>query len=419
MTQRWVRTVLGFLSATAMCLVLTVSTTGSAGASAPKGTTLLIGIIETQTGAAGATGKNVAGTDTLTAWVNWENAHGGVSGHPVKLIALNDNDDPAQAQSDIATLQADHVLAIVGQDAAGTEPTWPTAINADGIPVIGGAFYSLDPLTYPLFYPATTTVISNVWGEIYAAKEAVKHPKVASLLCNNSSVCEGAVPLNNAAAKELNIPIVFNETASDTAVSYTPQCLAMKASGANVIDPQGVNDELLVRNCAQQGYHPIVITENYDTTPTQIKQSDGVLAGLVGPAPAFPGFEKFPATKLYWQILQKYYPTYLPGGNEYNSGTLQITTDTFVAAQAFAKAIQFADVPADKTVTRAELEAGLSMFHDQTLGGISPPLTYGNGTTTKNSQVLCFYLFKTIKNSPYYQTIPPNSMKEYCQPSSS
>jgi len=54
--------------------------------------------------------------------------------------------------------------------------------------------------------------------------------------------------------------------------------------------------------------------------------------------------------------------------------------NAYVAAEVFQKAIENADVPAGTAVTRADLIKGLSMFKDETLGGITPPLSYGDGT---------------------------------------
>jgi branched-chain amino acid transport system substrate-binding protein len=403
--------------AAATSLVLSLGgVLASAGPAAakPKGTTLLIGTIETQSGAPGQTGRVTVATDILKAWTKWTNAHGGINGHPVKLIALNDNADPAQAHADLTTLQNDNVLAIVGNDASSTEPTWGPFITANHLPVIGGTAYSANWFTNPLFYPATTTVISNVWGEVYAAKKLQKHPKLGSLLCSNATVCAGAQPLIAGAAKQLGIPIVYNQTADASAVSYTPQCLAMKSSGANVIVPAGVNNVNLVRDCARQNYHPLIITENYDPLVSQITQNAD-LAGLVGPAPAFPPSEQFPQTKGYFDMLKKYAKGYLPGGSQYKTAPMQAATDAYVAAQAFAKAVENADVPASGTFTRDDLIRGLSMFHNETLGGISPPLTYSDGTQP-NPQVKCFYLFKTVSTAAAYEMIPKGKLQTYCQP---
>jgi hypothetical protein len=95
--------------------------------------------------------------------------------------------------------------------------------------------------------------------------------------------------------------------------------------------------------------------------------------------------------------------------------TLQAAADSYVAAQVFAKALQNANIAANATATRDDLIRGLSMFNNETLGGITPPLTYSDGTKP-NPQVKCFYLYKTANTPAAYETIPPHTLKLYCQP---
>jgi branched-chain amino acid transport system substrate-binding protein len=389
-------------------------TTGTT-AAAPTGSTLAFGTVESVTGSPGATGRITAATDILDAWAKQVNASGGLDGHQVKIYATNDNADPAQAKADLTTLyKQDHVLAIVGEDASSTEPGWKAQIDSYKLPVIGGTAYSANWFTDPNFYPGTATVVSNVWGEVYAAQKAVPGAKMASLLCSNSSVCQGAVSIQSAAAKQLGVPVVYNQTADAAAASYTPQCLAMKEAGANVIEPQGINDVNLIRDCKQQGYTPVVITENYDPLPSQIKANPSLLAGLVGPAPAFNPGQEFPQTMGYFNLLKAYAPQYLPGGSQYGANP-QGAVDAYVATQIVTQALTNAGVTASTPVTSATLVQGLSKFHNETLGGISPPLTYGNGTAP-NPQIYCFYEYKTTSTLPYFQEIPANTLQLYCQP---
>jgi branched-chain amino acid transport system substrate-binding protein len=389
------------------------ATSGGAGAATPKGTTLFIGSLETQTGAPGATGKITTATDVLAAWAKWTNANGGILGHPVKVKVLNDKADPAQAKSALKELvEQDNVLAIVGNDASSTEPTWKDYIQQQQVPVIGGTEYSANWFTAPMFYPVSTTVVSNVWGQVYAAKNAGK-TKLASLLCSNSSVCQGASGIISSAAKDLNVDIVYNQLADANAVNYTPQCLAMKDAGATVAVPSGINNVTLVRDCSRQNYNPLIITTNYVYTLKQI-QDTPQFDGLVGPSPAISPYNQYPATKDYFAAMKKYAPAYAPGGKQYINGTLLAAIDAWQAGQAFRKAVENANVTSSTEMTRQDLIKGLSMFKNETLGGSNPPLTYSDGTTP-NPQVKCFYLYK-IKGKKYTDYKKGAVPKLYCQP---
>ena len=387
---------------------------GSATAQTPKGTPYSIGSVETQTGGAGQTGKITVTQDTLNAWVKWTNAHGGVNGHPVKVTVLNDKADPAQAKAVLKELvEQDNVLGIVGQNASSTEPTWKDYIESQRVPVIGGSQYSANWFTSPMFYPVSTTVVTNVWAQVFAAKNAGK-TKLASLLCSNSTVCQGASGLIASAAKDLGVDIVYNQLADANAVNYTPQCLAMKQSGATVIVPSGINNVTLVRDCNRQNYHPLIITTNYVYSLSNL-QTTPTLVGLVGPAPSISPYNQYPATKDYFSAMKKYAPAYAPGGKQYQtSASMLASIDSWEAAQAFAKAMENANVASGTAATRADLIKGLSMFSQETLGNSNPPLTYSDGTKP-NPQVKCFYLYKTSK-SGYVDNKQGAVPKLYCQP---
>ena len=386
----------------------TSNTTGAASAS-PTGTPILIGTLEDQTGGSVA-GTSTQGVDTMNAWVKWTNAHGGILGHPVKLVWANDNSDPAQAHSSLETLvNQDHIVALVGQNAEATEPTWDDFMKAAGVPVIGGAGYTTAWFTNPMFYPVTTTVISNVWAITYAGLQA-GHSKQALLQCNNSTVCLSAIPLIKSGAKSQGVNLVYSETASATAASYLPECLSMKSSGATAVIPT-VNNQLLARNCAQQNFHPVWIGSNADTTPAQLRATPE-FNNLIGAVNTFPFWQSFPQTETYFQAMQQYAPAYMKGGSK--SDTLSIVSPAaWASGVVFAKAITNAAVPAGSIVTRADLIRGLSMIQNSTNGGYTPPVSYGNGTTP-SAQVTCFWLYH-VENAAYVST---NGLNTSCEPQS-
>ena len=385
----------------------TTTTTGG-GAAAPTGTTIVIGQLETQSGPAGNT---KVGQTTLDAWASWTNAHGGLNGHPVKVITKNDNADPAQAQTALnSMINDDHIVALVGQNASATEPTWVNLMVSSKIPVIGGPAYDTAWFTKPYFYPTTTSVPTTVYGEIYAAKNA-GGKALASLLCNNSTVCLGAVPLFNAAAKDLNMPVVYNQTASQTATDYTAQCLAMKASKADTVIAF-VNNQLLANNCKQQGYNPTYIGAESSITQSQL-QATSSFEGLTGPSSSFPWWQEFPQTSEFFDAMKTYAPAYAPGGSQYESQASGVLSSVFSSGVVFANAMKNAAVAADQPVTSADVVRGLAMIQNSTNGGYTPVVSYGDGTTP-SKYVPCFWLYKVV-NAKYTSI---NGLSTTCEPSS-
>jgi branched-chain amino acid transport system substrate-binding protein len=108
---------------------------------------------------------------TVTAWQNWTNQHGGINGHSVKVIELNDSANPATSTSDVEKLiETDHVLAIV--DDTAEDSAWATTVASEHVPVFcgtstGNGFTCSNSAD---FFPGGNSVIAGVWGQPKAAQ---------------------------------------------------------------------------------------------------------------------------------------------------------------------------------------------------------------------------------------------------------
>src|ERR1700722_7553059 len=153
------RIVRGVLAMTMMvgltAVVGSVLSTSTAGASAPKGSPIVLGNVSTDTGTQAFPGYDDAVPATLQAWSSWTNAHGGINGHPVKVITLDDKGDPAQSVADATTLiKTDHVVALIGINDPGLDPNWAAIAQKAGVPVIGGNNDTINPWSVnPDFFP--------------------------------------------------------------------------------------------------------------------------------------------------------------------------------------------------------------------------------------------------------------------------
>jgi branched-chain amino acid transport system substrate-binding protein len=401
--------VLGLVPATAGELV----TVRTATAASPSGTPIVVGSIETQT-TPGQTAKTTTVRDTLRAWANWENARGGIAGHPVEVVVLDDHGDVTQAASALRELvERRHAVAIVGNNAPATESSWKDYVESVGVPVIGGSEYSTNWLTSPYFYPVSTTVLSNVWGELYAGKNA-GNTKYASLLCSNLSICQGASLVIGLAARSLGVDVVYEGTADANAASYDVQCRAMQSSGADFVGPQGIDVVALVRDCSRAGYAPLVVVPNLPYSLQQL-QADKELDGIAGPTPSIDPYATYSVTKDRDTAIKKYAPAYASGGKNYRTVPLLALSNAWEAALAFAKAVEDAAIPASQPVTAADVRAGLAKFDHETLGGSNPPLTYGDGSAP-NPEVKCFYLY-TVRNKKYVDQVGADGLPALaCEP---
>jgi branched-chain amino acid transport system substrate-binding protein len=385
------------------------------GAATPSGTPLVIGWIGTQTtnGAAASAAGSKQGSDTLAAWVKWTNAHGGVNGHPVKAYYEDDKADPAVASAAIKTLvEDDHVIAIVGSQSGATEQTWADYVKEHQIPIIATSQIDALDFTNPMFYGLGGSVDTNIWGQM---KSAAVHgaKKVGIVLCTEVAACAQAQPLFDSDAKSVGLDPVFNVLASQTAVSYTPQCLLGKQKGAQAM-AAFINQMQMVRDCTRQDYHPLWINSSLAPSPDTIK-STPELAHSVGSTPNWTCTDakaaKNPITKDYVAALKKYAKQWAPGGSKFG----QVADPSCLAWSggiAFAKAITNAGVDASATATNADVVKGLSMFQGETLGGLTPPLTFSDGTKA-NPHNDCIYLY-TFKGTKLIAV--PKFLEPTCKP---
>ncbi len=293
----------------------TGSASGAPGTTvAATGTVIPIGTIESETGSSG--GNTTVGTDSIEAWVKWTNAHGGIGGHPVKLFTANDNNDPAQASTAITNmLNNDHIIALVGHDANGTETTWQPILTKAGVPIIGGPPYLPVDLEQANMYSVGTTIESGLYASEYAVHQAGL-AKQALIQCNNVAACTSALPLAKVGAKSLGIDL-FTTQVSATAPDYTPQCLAAKNFGAQAAELGGINPQTFAQSCAAQSYKPVYVNE-YDLFRLSVIKATPEFEGAIGNSqvfPTFPSAQQYPQLSEYFQSMQAYAPQDMQGGS--------------------------------------------------------------------------------------------------------
>ena len=396
------------LVAVGAIVILVSSTSSTAQARARRAQpTLTIGHLATESSV--FSGRSTESRDVLDAWVKWRNAHGGINGHPVKMTAKDDHGDAETAQAAVKELvESDKVLAIVGENAARNDYAWQQYTKDQRTPIIGGNPYSLWWLANPMWYPASTTIFSMLYGQVYAAKQAGAS-SIGLLWCSDDPQCQQAVAVFRSNAKAVGLDFVFEQGAPATAANYTAECVAAKKSGAESFFVQGTVPMGLtvIRDCARQNYDPKWVTSQ-GTLGTNAFKVRG-FRGAVGDMSNFPFFKRYPQNKRFFEALERYHPDYLNG----KKVLTQISSITWSSAEVFARAMQIATRSNDNP-GRQDLIKALATFKDETLGGLVPPLTYGDGTTA-NPQVKCFWYVELVaKPKPHF--VSPDGMKTVCQP---
>jgi branched-chain amino acid transport system substrate-binding protein len=349
----------------------------------------------TEAGAPLAISKDVG--PTLVAWSKWVNAHGGINGHHVKVIAKDDQTNSGTALTDVQTLvQNDHVLAIVGDEDANTESSWASYAETAHVPVIGGGSYTATWFTNPAFFPTSTTVITTLYGQAAAAK-AAGATSIGYVYNSAQSASAAALPLLQGAAKQLGMKFAWSEGVDTSSPSFAAPCLAAKASGVQSIEVaiDASVTPTFATDCAQQGFHPIWIESEASNVPSLLPVA--ALQGTIGDLNCFPWFLKAPVLSTFQKAMKKYAPGYDYGCT---AGT------TWQGLAVFQKVAEnLGNNPTPSAVFNAlyNLPAGT------TLGGLTPALTYVKGKPAP--QVRCFYL-SGIKNHKF---VAPNGLKTSCE----
>lgn len=386
----------GFAAA-ALCLALmsacssssSASSAGSASAvsaggsaSAASGSPINVGAIESASGAYG----DPLWLSMANVWAKWTNAHGGINGHPVNLIADDDASNPAQGLSEVKKLvQQDHVIAVIGS-AAASQTSWAPYLEQQHIPIIGGSAgaSNLGAPTYT--FPASLSVSAQVTSSFELAK-LVGLTKVSEFTALGGP--QNMTQLQNElqqAAKAAGTNMVYTTAISPTAPDFTAPCLSLKNAGANMaivgISPTVTLN--IIGSCLRQGYNGAFMTVGGLINPGWNKEASLNGTKVYVLDDVWPSYQdSTPAQKEYFAAINQYAPGMLtnPGYNAY-------VQDVWAGMQMFAAAAEAAKIGPNST--SADLLNGLYTIHNETLGGLIGPVTYSKSATTQVAN--CYFV---------------------------
>jgi branched-chain amino acid transport system substrate-binding protein len=344
----------------------------------------------------------VVNKDSYEAYVDWTNAHGGIDGHKIKLYFADDADNPSTSSADVHTfVTQDHIVALAS--VSNSPQAWDTYIEGLGIPVVGTDGSAEDMFTQPDFFFPGQTDDSLPAAVVLAAKKAGAK-KFAIVYCAESPACQELVAPEKAAATQYGEDLAYIAQISASAPSYAAQCLAAQQAGATVLfiaDAVSVV-EAVAADCAKQGYNPKIVASD-GAVGRQFITTPGLENDLLAFEPQIPfNVTNTPATKEMIAAFKKYSPGLTSNAN-YNGEVVEAWTSGLLLA---------AGVEAGKpgaTITSKEIVKGLDSLKDETLGGMSPPLTYHAG---KPNITDCWFWMGT-KNGKFTE---PYGLSAACVP---
>lgn len=356
------------------------SSSGSSGSSSSSATksTITLGNVGTYSGAFGA--QYLQSEHSLQAWASFTNAHGGLNGHPVKIISKDDNNSPSTSLQEVKQLvEGDHVAALVDMMTPGTDGAWSDYVKGKQVPVIGGVALDQFWLTNPDMFNTNVDQVAFVESQVAASK--AYGTKLGIFTCAELASCKSGIPFFKTLAAKTGISFASVQLISASAVGYTAECLALKDQGANVVIPEldGPTTRRLVDSCAQQGYTPkvVVAAADYDAPTLKDSHFEGSVGVTVSPL----WFGTSALTKDWSDTYKSQFP------GDVSSGLVGYSTLGWQAGVVIGAALK--DAP-DTVTAQTVLDGLYAQPAKSTYGGWTPPLTYTKGKPTTTSSCLWY-----------------------------
>jgi branched-chain amino acid transport system substrate-binding protein len=217
---------------------LAACSSGGGGQGGDSSGPYVIGVNEDLSGVLGFQGTpDLAGVRT---YIDYVNAHGGVNGKQIKLIALDNASDPATAASDYTQLQNDHALAVLGfvnsATLVGVEPV-AKAVSAADRPVLfslGGPTNLLYPaselnFSYGLLQQDEADEMVSVLHEL-AAEKHITNARIAILAANASSTSDFIAQVKSSVSRYAGWKVVDTQLMPIAVTDVTAQALSIAQS---------------------------------------------------------------------------------------------------------------------------------------------------------------------------------------------
>ena len=325
------------------------------------------------------------------AFVSWANDNGGIEGHPIQLITENDNFVPATSISEVHTLVADHIVALV--DESQFDITWASYIQSTGIPVIGAQTASEPFFQNPDFFAEAMTE-DALFTAVISTGKSQGAKTIGELYCAESVICQQGIAPFKAAGQALGVSVPLFASISATAPSYASQCIAAQQAHVDALYVADASTVIarVAQNCTQQGYKPMYLIDGESLSPF-LPTTPGISENLAAPVPGLPYFATDqPVVKTMVDALNKYAPG-LQSDPNYN----EVVSEAWPAGIMLQAAAKAGGLTSSTTPTATLLQNGLHSFNGETLGGWAPPLTFKAG---QPNPVHCWFV-SALKNGVY------------------
>ena len=356
---------------------------------ATKGAPVNIGQVGTYSGVSGSI--SAPGRTALAVWAQDVTARGGLACHPVTVYNRDDGGDPSRAAALVKELIAQHkIVALVGSTVAFSVAGFRSAVEAAKSPAIGGELIAPEWHDSPWMFPQGASIGDQIVGMVKHGVEAGKK-KLGYLYCVEVGACTYMdKTLKEGGATRSGAQIVYSSAISITQTDFTAQCQNAKNAGAEQI-ALGMDGSAMIRlarSCAALGYKPMFSGVGGTISPAQA--TDALLRSfnLATATSAAPWMlADTPGLKQYQAALKQYAPGLAPDG-----ASISVWTSAALLERAVALA---GDTARTGPLTTALIVQGLGKIKNETLGGLTGPLTFKPGQPRAISSGCLFYEWLT------------------------
>jgi branched-chain amino acid transport system substrate-binding protein len=324
--------------------------------------------------------------NALAIWAKDVNARGGLACHPVTVYSDDDGGDPARAAAEVHELVADHrVVALVANVVPLTVNGFVPALEAARIPAIGGGSSTKQDFENRWFFPEGASIDDQVTGIIHDGVE-LGHKRLGALYCVEASACTQADEYFKDGAKQAGAEVVYNSPVSLTQPDYTAECLNARDAKVDLfgLAVDGASIGRVTRSCAAIGYRPVIATSATLFGPDQANDPTIRSFGVVTITPDAPWFlDDQPGLRAFHQAMTTYAPNTQPTG---------AAVIAWASAELLRTAVdKVSDRARNGPITSELILAGLGKIQNDSLGGLTGPLTFTPDEAHATSNGCVFY----------------------------
>ena len=327
---------------------------------------VIIGHVGTLSGPVGTAYKPIVSGAQI--WVGFVNQRGGLNGHQVQLLVYDDGGDPARHRSQVQEAVERHgVVAFLANTDPLTGRQVVSYLEQKRVPHVGSMTGATWAYESPMFFPSMSEGEFGFfsWLASYASQVIpAGKTRLATIACIEASPCSEVANTFSRRAKEVGFKYVGTIKTALAQPDYSAECLAARNGEAEAVVL--LLDQNSIRRftaaCARQGYRPTYLLLSAVIEDAQEQNPE--LAGAAGVTNVFPWFQTgTPATDEFRTAFQA-----LGGNQRLNVGV----TMGWVAG----KLLQRAGAKLPEPPTSEAILEGLWAIQEDTLGGLTSPLTF-------------------------------------------